>query len=152
MYIGLLHTHSLIRWIMLILLVLTIYRSFNGWKSKRNFTPGDKKLALFTLIFSHVQLLLGFLLYMVSPFVQQALTDMGSAMKDKMLRFWAVEHIFMMVISILIITIGYSLAKRAATDTDRFKKLFIFYLISLVIILISIPWPFTETGAGRGWF
>src|SRR6187455_264188 len=113
MYTGLLHTHSFVRWIMLVLLVATVFRSYNGWKSKRSFTPGDKKLSLFTLVFSHIQLLIGFLLYMVSPAVQQALPDMGAAMKDKYLRFWAVEHISIMLIAIIIITIGYSLAKRA---------------------------------------
>lgn len=152
MYNGLLTTHSLLRWVMLILLIMSIFRAYNGWKSLRSFTPGDKKLTLFTLIFSHIQLLVGFLLYMVSPAVQQALPDMGAAMKDKMLRFWAVEHISMMIISILIITIGYSLSKRASNDADRFRKIFIYFLISLIIILITIPWPFTQTGAGRGWF
>jgi hypothetical protein len=152
MYTGLLHTHSLLRWIMLILLIITIFRAYNGWKSQRTYTPGDKKLSLFTLIFSHVQLLVGFLLYMVSPAVQQALPDMGTAMKDKMLRFWAVEHISMMIISIIIITVGYSLAKRAVNDTQRFRRIFTYFLISLIIILITIPWPFTLTGAGRGWF
>lgn len=152
MYTGLLHTHSLIRWIMLILLVMTVLRTYNGWKSKRTFTPVDKKLVLFTLIFSHVQLLLGFLLYMVSPAVQSALSDMGAAMKDRMLRFWAVEHISVMIISILIITIGNAMAKRASNDSDKFKKIFIYFFIGLILILVSIPWPFLTTGAGRGWF
>lgn len=152
MYTGLLHTHSLVRWIMFALLIFTIIRAYNGWKSKRTYTPGDKKLALFTLIFSHIQLLIGLILYMVSPIVKQALPDMGAAMKDKMLRFWAVEHIIMMIIAIIIITVGYSLSKRAVTDTDKFRKIFTYFLISLIIILITIPWPFTQTGAGRGWF
>jgi len=152
MYTGLLHTHSLLRWIMLVLLIAAIFRAYNGWQTKRNYTPADKKLTLFTLIFSHIQLLIGFLLYMVSPTIQlQALPDMAAAMKDKMLRFWAVEHISMMIIAIMIITIGYSLAKRATNDADRFRKIFIYFLISLLIILITIPWPFTQTGAGRGW-
>jgi len=152
MYTGLLHTHSLIRWIMLVLLVLTIFRAYNGWKSKRTFTGSDKKLALFTLIFSHVQLLIGFVLYMISPMVQAALSDMGNAMKDKILRFWAVEHISAMIIAILIITVGHALSKRSETDALKFKKLFVYYLIGLIVILITIPWPFTQSGAGRGWF
>ncbi|MBL0339701.1 MAG: cytochrome B [Bacteroidetes bacterium] len=152
MYTGLLHTHSILRWIMLLLLIMTVFRSYNGWKSKRSFTSGDKKLTLFTLIFSHVQLLIGFLLYMVSPLVQAAMADMGAAMKDRMLRFWAVEHIAVMIIAILIITIGNALSKRAVNDTIRFKKIFIFFLTGLLLILISIPWPFMATGAGRSWF
>jgi hypothetical protein len=59
MYTGLLHTHSLVRWLMLILLIMSVFRAYNGWKSRRTFTPGDKKLVLFTLSFSHVQLLIG---------------------------------------------------------------------------------------------
>lgn len=152
MYTGLLHTHSLVRWIMLILLVMTVLRAYNGWKSNRTFTPGDKKLTLFTLIFSHVQLLIGFLLYMVSPIVQSALADMGAAMKDKMLRFWAVEHIMTMIIAIIIITVGHALAKRASNDTQRFKRIFTYFLAGLILILITIPWPFLKSGAGRGWF
>ena len=131
---------------------MTVVRSYNGMKSKRSFTPGDKKLTLFTLIFSHVQLLIGVLLYMVSPVVQSALSDMGAAMKDRMLRFWAVEHISVMIIAILIITIGNAMSKRAANDTARFKKIFTFFLTGLLLILASIPWPFVQTGAGRGWF
>jgi len=152
MYTGLLHTHSLVRWIMLILLILTVLRSYNGWKSKRTFTPSDKKLVLFTLIFSHVQLLIGFLLYMVSPTVKSAMNDMGAAMKDKMLRFYAVEHIIIMIIAILLITIGNAMAKRTTNDSDRFKKIFIYFFIGLLLILVSIPWPFQMVGAGRGWF
>ncbi len=152
MYTGLLHTHSLVRWIMLILLIMTVLRSYNGWKSKRSFTPGDKKLVLFTLIFSHVQLLIGFLLYMVSPIVKSALSDMGAAMKDKMMRFYAVEHISIMIVAILLITIGNAMAKRTTNDSDRFKKIFIYFFIGLLLILVSIPWPFQMVGAGRGWF
>lgn len=152
MYTGLLHTHSFLRWIMLLLLIVTVFRAYNGWKSNRSYTSADKKLSLFTLIFSHVQLLIGFVLYMVSPTVQLALSDMGSAMKDKMLRFWAVEHISAMIISIMIITIGHALAKRAQSDSQKFKKTFTFFLAGLILILITIPWPFTQTGIGRGWF
>ena len=137
---------------MLILLILTVLRSYNGWKSKRTFTPSDKKLVLFTLIFSHVQLLIGFLLYMVSPTVKSAMNDMGAAMKDKMLRFYAVEHIIIMIIAILLITIGNAMAKRTTNDSDRFKKIFIYFFIGLLLILVSIPWPFQMVGAGRGWF
>lgn len=150
---GLLHTHSLLRWIMLILLIITIVRAYGGWKGNRQYHTNDRKLALYTFIFAHLQLLIGFVLYFVSPTVKLALADMGSAMKDKVLRFWAVEHILTMVIAILLITIGYSLAKRAANDIQRYKAIFMYYLAGLILILISIPWPFLKViGQGRGWF
>jgi membrane protein DedA with SNARE-associated domain len=137
---------------MLILLIITVLRAYNGWKSNRSFTPADKRLTLFTLIFSHIQLLIGFVLYMVSPIVQSAFANMGGAMKDKLLRFWMVEHIATMIIAILIITIGHALSKKAVNDTQRFKRIFIYFLAALILILITIPWPFMQTGAGRGWF
>ena len=137
---------------MLALLVFTVITAYNGWKNNRSFTQKDKKLALFSLIFSHVQLLIGFVLYMVSPTVQVALSDMGASMKDRILRFWAVEHILAMIIAILVITIGHALAKRAQNDQDKFKKIFWYFLAGLIIIFITIPWPFTQMGAGRGWF
>ena len=151
MYTGLLHTHSLVRWIMLILLIITVLRAYNGWRSNSSFSPLDKRMSLFTLIFSHVQLLTGFVLYMVSPIVQGALADMSGTMKDSLLRFWAVEHILTMIIAIMIITIGYSVAKKAVNDTQKYKRIFIYYLSSLILILLTIPWPFMKTGAGRGW-
>lgn len=153
MYPELLHTHSALRWIILILLIITIIRAYDGWKGNRQYLKSDRKLVLFTFVFAHVQLLIGFMLYFISDIVQSALADMGSAMKDKVLRFWAVEHILTMVVAVLLITIGYSLAKRAANDVQRYKSIFIYYLAGLILILISIPWPFLKViGKGRGWF
>ena len=152
MFTGLLHTHSLLRWIFLILLLTVIIKAWNGMKSKRVFTPGDKKLAMMTVITAHVQLLIGIFLYMSSDIVKTALHDMGAAMKDKLLRFWAVEHISVMIIAIILITIGNSLSRRATDDAAKFKKLFTFFLIGFIIILITVPWPFQEMHAFRGWF
>ncbi|HEX5000905.1 MAG TPA: cytochrome B [Bacteroidia bacterium] len=151
MYTGLLHTHSLLRWVFLILLITVIVKAWGGMKSKRAFTGGDKKLVLMTVITAHVQLLIGIMLYMSSPIVKTALNDMGAAMKDGLLRFWAVEHISAMVLAIILITIGHASAKRAVTDAAKFKKLFIFFVIGLVIILATIPWPFQQMHAFRGW-
>ena len=89
---------------------------------------------------------------MVSPIVKSALSDMGAAMKDKMMRFYAVEHISIMIVAILLITIGNAMAKRTTKDSDRIKKIFIYFFIGLLLILVSIPWPFQMVGAGRGWF
>jgi len=151
MYTGLLHTHSLLRWVFLLLLITVIVKAWGGMKSKRAFTAGDKKLVLMTVITAHVQLLIGVMLYMSSPIVKTALNDMGAAMKDSLLRFWAVEHISAMVLAIILITIGHASAKRADNDAAKFKKLFIFFLIGLVIILATVPWPFQQMHAFRGW-
>jgi hypothetical protein len=77
---------------------------------------------------------------------------MAAAMKDAVMRFWVIEHLILMVLSIILITIGYSKSKRAATDEAKFKLLAIFFGIALVLILMGIPWPFRMVGEGRGWF
>jgi hypothetical protein len=152
MYIGLLHFHSLLRWILLLLLIAVVIKALQGRNGGKVFGPGDRKLSLFTLISAHLQLLIGGLLYMVSPTVQQSLANMGAAMKDSINRFWAVEHLSLMIVSIALLTIGHIKAKKATSDQDKFKAQALYFTIGLLLILIAIPWPFREVGAGRGWF
>lgn len=140
------HAHSGIRWIVLILLIVAIVNAYTKWKSGKLVSDKDKKINLFTLIFSHIQLLLGLVLYFTSPKVVFA----AEAMKNSAQRFFLVEHIAMMIIAIILITIGHSRSKKAATNTSSFKTVFWFYLIALVLILVSIPWPFQSYGAS--WF
>ena len=63
---------------------------------------------------------------------------------------FAVEHMTTMIIAVVLITLGYSRAKRRTSDGGKFKAIFWFYLIGLVIMLAGIPWPFR--GYGNGWF
>lgn len=150
MYNGLLHAHSGLRYIVIALLLVAIVQAFVGWFGRKPFTEGNRKVALFALISVHVQLIIGLILYFISPVVQVALADMGAAMQDTTLRFWAVEHITTMIIGIVLITIGYSTAKRAATDKAKFTRVALFYLIGFVIIISTIPWPWSRVA--RGWF
>lgn len=149
MLTGFLHIHSLLRYVILLLLLITILKSFSGWFGKKQYLPGDKKLALFTLITAHLQLVLGLVLYFISPNVKQGMADMGAAMKDPGLRFWTVEHIGMMIIAIILITLGYSLAKRGKEDEAKHKRTAIFFLLALVVIFLAIPWPWSAVA--RGW-
>jgi dipeptide/tripeptide permease len=128
-----------------------IFRAFTNMSSGK-FTPLDDKLSLFSLIFSHIQLLLGFGLYFISPFVKAAMeAGMGEAMKSTVMRFWLVEHLIGMLIGITLITVGRISAKKATEDSAKFKKIAIFFTIGIIVILASIPWPFRAEIA-RGWF
>ena len=150
MYIGLLHLHSALRYVVVILLIVAILKAFAGWFGNKSYTEGDRKLALFTMISVHLQLVIGLILYFISPVVQSALADMGAAMQDTELRFWAVEHISTNIIGIILITIGYSTAKRASVDKAKFMRTAILYLIGFVLIMSAIPWPGSRVD--RGWF
>lgn len=151
MYSGLLVTHSYLRYVILALILLTLFRSFSGWMGKKAYSPLDRKLTLFSVIGAHTQLVIGLTMYFMSPMVKAGMADMGAAMKDPILRFYTIEHIGMMVLAITFITIGSAKAKRAKDATAKHKKTFIFFLLAILLILASIPWPFMATGAGKGW-
>jgi len=145
MYNGLLHAHSGLRWVVLILLLAAIFNAFSKKKSGV-WTAKDKKISLFAMIFVHVQLLIGLVLYFISPKV--SFTE--GFMKDDLLRFYTIEHVLLMVVAIALITVGYSKSKKSATDANKFGAVARFYLVGLILILGSIPWPFRDLGAG--WF
>jgi len=147
MYEGLKHAHSGFRWIFLILILYTVINAFIKWRNGSNYTESDRKAGLFTFIFSHIQLLIGLALYVKSPKVHAI---SGAIMKDPIARFFSVEHAMMMILGIILISIGYSKAKRAMDGTQKFKTTFIFFGIGLLLILSRIPWPFQQYGAS--WF
>jgi hypothetical protein len=139
--------HSFLRWAVLILLLAAIIKSLHGLISKRIFSASDNKISLFLMISAHTQLLVGVVLYFVSPFVQ-----FGNVKNDE-IRFFTMEHSAMMILAIVFITLARILSKKAATDNAKFKRLFIFCLIALLIIIAAIPWPFDlMSHVTRPWF
>jgi hypothetical protein len=152
MYTGLNHLHSALRWVLLIITIATIIKAYSGWRMKKSYDPIDNKLSLFTFITFHTQLLVGLGLYFISPTVQLAMADMKAAMKEPVLRFFAIEHLVVMVLSVLVVTVGRILSKKKQHDWQKHMTIFVCYSFALFLVLISIPWPFREVGAGRGWF
>lgn len=144
MYTGLVHAHSGLRWIVLILLVLAVIKALSGWSGKKEYSKGDKMMSLFAMIFTHIQLLIGLWLYFISPKVM----FVEGMMKDSVTRFYSVEHITLMLAAIILITVGYSTAKRSRDAIQKHKNTAIYYGIGLLLILAGIPWPFRDLGAG----
>lgn len=134
MYTGLLHTHSLLRYVVLALLLVVIIKSLLGWLGKKPFGGLDNKLSLFLFISTHTQLLIGLILYLVSPWVKFG----SDTMKNADTRYWTVEHVSMMLISIVLITVARISSKKMTDDTARHKRLFLFNALALVIILVAI--------------
>lgn len=136
MYTGLKHLHSGLRYVVLLLLILAIVSAISGLTGKKPYTEGNRKLNLFTLISAHIQLLVGLALYAMSSMV--SFSDMGTVMKTANLRYWTVEHISMMVLAIILITVGHSKSKKAVDASAKHKSIAVFYTIALVIILAAI--------------
>jgi hypothetical protein len=143
--------HSILRWLLLILLLASIIKSFSGWQNKKVFVTGDRKLFLFTLITTHINFLVGLYLLFFGRFgiISAGKPDGVDVMKDKFFRFFWVEHPVGMLIAIVLITLGNAMAKKNVGDTIKFKKAFWFFFIALIIILATVPWPFREIG--RPW-
>lgn len=136
----LLHAHSGLRYVVLGLLIAAIFTAYSNWQKG---SQDDSKLYLFTLIATHTQLLIGLVLYFMSPKVNFDLIS------EKVFRFYSIEHVFMMLIAIVLITVGRVRSKKL-TGADKHRTVLYFYALALVIILVAIPWPFRNLGSG--WF
>jgi len=143
MYSGLLHLHNVLRWVILILLLISLVQSFtkNG---------SIQKTSLWLLIAAHITLILGLFQYFnneaVGYHMIENLGGFGNVMKDSFARFWVVEHITAMILAIVFITLARGKVKKQNLDTAKW-----FYLVALILILAAVPWPFRE-GIGRAWF
>ncbi|QLH32486.1 MAG: cytochrome B [Cyclobacteriaceae bacterium] len=135
-------THSTLRYFILVFLLILLYRSFQGWQNKNAFTGTDNKVSLWLFILTHSQLLIGLILYFISPLV---IFD-GASMKNAVARYWLVEHISMMLIAVVFITLARTTSKKMSDAVAKHKRLFIFNLIALLIILGAIAM------SGRGFF
>jgi hypothetical protein len=151
MYTGLNHLHSSLRYLIIIALVAVVVRAMLKWSKNESFTKQDNTFSIVALAMVHTQFLLGLIMYFLSPYMSFLKENgMGLVIKTSIYRFYIVEHLFGMLLGVILITVGRSLAKRAVEDSEKHKKLFIYYGIGLLIILLSIPWPFR--GFENGWF
>lgn len=139
MYTGLQHAHSGLAYLALLGLVIVIFYALFGSLSGKDFTEKDRKIAMIAFILSHIQLLLGLILYFVSPLGFELLTG-GGAMSDAAARLTALEHPLINSVAIAIISIGYIRAKKLDSSRAKFRSIYMMYAVGLVLILSRIPW------------
>jgi hypothetical protein len=153
LYKILLHIHSAGRWLVLLLLVIAIFNSLVA--AGRPFIKSDNRTGLLLTSVADIMFLVGLVLWYFGPYGYEQIQNagsMGAVMKDSTARFFAVEHITAMLIAIILIHIGKAQAKKPISDSVKHRRTVLYYLIALIIILVSIPWPFMQNGAGRGWY
>jgi membrane protein DedA with SNARE-associated domain len=138
------HAHSGLRWVALILLLLAIVNAFTS----KTYEKKHKLINLFSMVTLHTQLLIGLVQYFVTS---QKVQFIDGWMKNPLLRFYGMEHILLMIIAIVLVTIGHSKSKKGTTPEEKFKPIKLWYVIGLLLILAAIPWPF-RTVLGGGWF
>ena len=136
---NILYFHSVLRYFILLFLILVVIQSLTGMLSKRPFKKNDKTGALILMILCDVQLLVGLAVYMMNGWT--AKMGAAGAMKDHATRFFGMEHPLMMIISIVLVHIGYSRIKKNIGDDKKFRALFFCTIIALFLIMARVPWP-----------
>jgi len=136
--------HSGWRYIVFVLLIIAVLQALMAVSGKRPYTEGNRKLNLFTLISAHIQLLLGLILYFVGSFYQMdSSTVVG--------RYWKMEHISMMLLAIVLITVGNSRSKKVPDDSAKHKAILVFFGLALLLIIGAI-FMMTKSDPTRHWF
>jgi hypothetical protein len=139
MYTIILIAHSWVRWVALIAAVGATVAALSGPDTAGRRTD---RWAMFLMMTVDIQMLLGLLLYLVlSPFTTQALQNFGAAMKDRQLRFWAVEHIATMMLAVILVHVGRVLARKAPTPEAARMRLAVCFGFATLAMLFGMPWP-----------
>lgn len=146
LYATVLALHSYLRWLVVLAGLMAFLRAVSGAVGRKSWTRADDRAGFWFTTALDAQFLLGLLLYaFLSPFTHEAFGDFGAAMKNSVLRFWAVEHILGMLIGLVLVHVGRVRARK--TDSlRRHKVAAIFFGLALAVMLASIPWPGLPAG------
>jgi hypothetical protein len=143
-YLIMKHLHSTMRWIVIIMVLYNLFMATKKLMTNQKFSKGDGIRNMLATYAAHIQLTMGLILYFVSGKVIFSF----SSMKNPLLRFFLVEHLIGMLIAVTLITVGYSQAKKAKMDRTKNARIFLFNMGAIIVILLSIPWPWNQLGAG----
>lgn len=140
MYNLLLTLHSWVRWLVLLSIIIAICRSYYGWLFNKNYSSADTTIRSMATSFSHLQLMLGFGLYFISPIIRYFFSDSEKAMEIHEMVFFAIRHIITMFVAVVVLTVGSSMAKRAEVSRKKFSFTAISFTVALALIIYALPW------------
>jgi len=135
--------HSTMRWLVLASLIYAIYRAYKGYASNTQFSKADNTVRHWTATIAHIQFVIGIIFYIQSPTVKYFWNNFNEAIHSLDTVFFGLLHIILMLTAIIFITIGSALSKRKTIHKEKFKTMLVWFSISLIIIFIAIPWPFS---------
>lgn len=140
----LLFLHSLLRYGVILAVAAAGLLHLRGFLLKKPILNGERALSILAVILCHTQLAIGLILYLLN-------FSNYSNMTGRIGRFWKMEHIGTMILAVALVTLGRVLSKKAKEESIKQKRIAIYFLVALALILWAIPWPMTELGRGRGW-
>ena len=136
--------HSGWRYVVFVLLIIAVVQALVGWLGKKGYTEGNRKLNVFTLISAHIQFVFGLILYFLSP-----LTKLPAS--EAIGRYWKMEHISLMILAVILITVGNARSKKVLEGVAKHKNIAIFFTLALLIVIITIM-MMTKVGPAKSFF
>ena len=141
MYQIVLAIHNILRWVVLVLAVVALLQAYIGWIGKREYTEIDRKAGVFFSMSLDIQVFLGLLLYVfLSPITRTAFQDFSTAMTIPEINFFAVEHILMMILAVILVHVGTILTKKATSDVSKYRRAATWYSLAFLVVIMAIPW------------
>lgn len=144
--------HSLLRWVVVLAGLVLVGACIQAKVSGAKYQPLHRMLGKIFVSSVHLNFVIGLILYVaLSPTTQAAFADVGAAMKQSALRFFLVEHVFGMLVAVALVTVGAATVKRTVDDAKKLSRATIYFGAGLLMILLSIPWPFYPAGRPLFW-
>ncbi|MEX1020961.1 MAG: hypothetical protein WDZ49_14960 [Litorilinea sp.] len=141
LYVPLLSIHNILRWVVVIAALYALYTYITGWLQGREYRASDRQAGVFFTISMDIQLVIGLILYgVVSPITRAGFSDFGAAMTNSDVRYFLVEHILLMVVAVVLVHVGSVMVRKAVDSRVKFQRGTIWYVLSTLVVLASIPW------------
>lgn len=141
MYEFTLSAHNLLRWVVILTALIALARAFGGWLGGRPWGAADAAANRWFVIAATLQFVVGVALWgFLSPFGVAGFADMATTMRDATRRFWAVEHVTLMIAALALVHVGAARARKAASDVAKHRTAAIFFLVALALVLAGVPW------------
>jgi hypothetical protein len=141
MYPAVLAIHSWLRWAALLLGVAATFNAFLH-RADTGERPQGGRWDTFFMLALDLQVLFGVLLYFgLSPLTRVAMNNVGMALRDPGLRFWAITHVAMMVVALVAVRAGRVFAIGDRTSRARRNGRYICFAIAVVAMVAGVPWP-----------
>ncbi|MFA5837883.1 MAG: hypothetical protein WC837_13100 [Bellilinea sp.] len=137
--------HNLTRWGIVILGLIAIIRAFSGWLGKKEYTPADNRAGILYTIAFDIQFLLGIILYFSKGWFGVLTADFNVAISAVQTRFFAIDHLVLMLAALILAHVGRSLARKVSDAARKHRSIAIWYALSFTLMLTAVPWPFTAT-------
>lgn len=133
--------HSTIRWIILFSFGIAFIKSILSFITRDRITASIVIGNKLSMILMDVQLLIGLSLYFfISSTTKAAFSDWKIAMQTKELRFFAVEHITLMLIATICFHAVNIILKKEYPQHKKVKLVTGIYVFIFALFLAGIPW------------